>query len=94
MGKETRTKIKTLRQPDAMRGHAANYWYEARFQGAKLEPLRRALFRERHPVEKVHRIALGPLSLEGVPRGRYRLLEKKEVDGLSKPPRPAKTNPR
>jgi len=42
----------------------------------------------------VHRIALGPLSLEGVPRGRYRLLEKKEVDGLSKPPRPAKTNPR
>jgi len=94
MGKETRTKIKTLRQPDAMRGHAANYWYEARFQGAKLEPLRRVLFRERHPVEKVHRIALGPLSLEGVPRGRYRLLEKKEVDGLSKPPRPAKTNPR
>src|SRR5499427_9071250 len=74
MGKETRTKIKTLRQPDAMRGHAANYWYEARFQGAKLEPLRRVLFRERHPVEKVHRIALGPLSLEGVPRGRYRLL--------------------
>ena len=94
MGKETRTKIKTLRQPDAMRGHAANYWYEARFQGAKLEPLRRVLFRERHPVEKVHRIALGPLSLEGVPRWRYRLLEKKEVDGLSKPPRPAKTNPR
>lgn len=94
LGKATRTKIKTLRQPDAMRGHAANYWYEARFQGPKLEPLRRVLFREHHPVEKVHRIALGSLSLEGVPRGRYRLLEKKEVDGLSKPPRPAKTNPR
>lgn len=94
LGKATRTKIKTLRQPDAMRGHAANYWYEARFQGPKLEPLRRVLFREHHPVEKVHRIALGPLSLEGVPRGRYRLLKKKEVDGLSKPLRPAKTNPR
>jgi len=85
LSKETRTKIKTLRQPDAMRGHAANYWYEVRFQGAKLEPLRRVLFREHHPLEKVHRIALGPLTLEGIPRGRYRVLEKREVDSLAKP---------
>lgn len=82
LGKETRTKLKTLRQPDAMRGHSANYWYEVRFQGPRLEPLRRALFREHHPVEKVHRIGLGPLTLEGIPRGRYRLLEKKDVEGL------------
>jgi len=85
LSKETRTKIKTLRQPDAMRGHAANYWYEVRFQGAKLEPLRRVLFREHHPLEKVHRIAIGPLTLEGVPRGRYRILEKREVESLTKP---------
>lgn len=94
LGKETRTRIKTLRQPDAMRGHATNYWYEVRLQGAKLEPLRRILFREHHPVEKVHRIGLGPLNLEGIPRGRYRLLEKKEVEALSRPAKPAKLRPR
>jgi len=84
IGKETRTRMQTLRQPDAMRGHAANYWYEVRFSGARLEGLRTALFREHHPVEKVHRVGLGGLSLEGVPRGRYRILEKKEVEGIGK----------
>jgi 23S rRNA pseudouridine2605 synthase len=84
LGKETRTRMKTLRQPDAMRGHAQNYWYEVHLQGPKLEVLRRALFKEHHPVEKVHRIALGTVGIEGVPRGRYRLLERKEVEGLEK----------
>jgi 23S rRNA pseudouridine2605 synthase len=94
LSKETRTKMKTLRQPDAMRGHAANYWYEVRLQGAKLESLRHILFRQHHPVEKVHRVALGPLTLEGIPRGRYRLLEKRELDSLAKPPKPPKSSPR
>jgi len=82
LGKETRTRLKTLRQPDAMRGHAANYWYEARFYGPKLEALRNTLFREHHPLEKVQRVGLGPLTLEGIPRGRYRILEKRDVEGL------------
>jgi 23S rRNA pseudouridine2605 synthase len=93
VSKETHTKLKTLRQPDAMRRHAANYWYEASFQGPKLEQLRRTLFREHHPVEKVMRIGLGPLSIEGVPRGRYHLLEKRQVDALTKPKLP-KPKPR
>jgi len=84
IGKETRTRITTLRQPDAMRGHAANYWYEVRFCGARLEGLRTALFREHHPVEKVHRVGLGGLSLQGVPRGRYRILEKRDMELLGK----------
>jgi hypothetical protein len=40
------------------------------------------MFREHHPVEKVMRVGLGTLSVEGIPRGRYRLLEGKEVEGL------------
>jgi 23S rRNA pseudouridine2605 synthase len=84
IGKETRTRMQTLRQPDAMRGHAANYWYEVKFSGARLEGLRTALFREHHPVEKVHRVGLRGLTLEGVPRGRYRILGKKEVEGMGK----------
>jgi 23S rRNA pseudouridine2605 synthase len=87
LGRETCTKIKTVRQPDATRGRGPNYWYEVRLQGARLEHLRRALFRDAHPVEKVLRVSLGPLNLEGVPRGRYRLLEKRELDTLRKKPR-------
>jgi hypothetical protein len=47
---------------------------------AKLEGMRRLLMKERHPVEKLKRIGLGPLSVEGVPRGRYRMLSSKEVE--------------
>jgi hypothetical protein len=35
-----------------------------------------------HPVEKLMRIGLGTLSVEGLPRGRYRLLGPKEVEAL------------
>jgi 23S rRNA pseudouridine2605 synthase len=72
IGKDTRTRVKTLRQPDSSRGHAQNYWYEATIRGPRLEKLRNALFDEHHPVEKVKRIGLGTLSLEGIPPGRYK----------------------
>jgi 23S rRNA pseudouridine2605 synthase len=94
LSRELRVKLRTVRQPEATRRHSANYWYELRMQGPKLEMLRNVLFRERHPVEKVMRVALGPLNIEGIPRGRYRLLEKREVDALSKAGAkgPAKSN--
>jgi 23S rRNA pseudouridine2605 synthase len=87
LGKETGVKLKTVRQPEATRARSQNYWYQMQMQGAKLESLRRTLFREHHPIEKVMRIGLGPLSIEGIPRGRYRLLEKREVESLTKPPK-------
>ncbi len=90
LSKQTRTKFRTVRQPDATRGHAANFWYEVQFAGARMEVLRRTLFKENHPVEKVKRIGLGPLSLEGIPNGRYRLLDKRELQALANPKRPAK----
>lgn len=84
LGKEIGAHLQTLRQPDASRGHGANYWYEVRMRAGKRDELRNVLFRERHPIEKVKRIALGPLSVEGIPRGRYRQLRPEEVAGLSK----------
>jgi len=82
LGKEIGVKMQTLRQPDASRGHVANYWYELRAKGAKLEKLRNLMFREHHPVEKVMRVGLGTLTVEGIPRGRYRLLDEKEAELL------------
>jgi 23S rRNA pseudouridine2605 synthase len=84
IGKEVGLKMKTVRQPDATRGRAANFWYEVRMRDSKKDELRRLLMKEMHPVEKLMRIGLGTLSVEGLPRGRYRLLKEKEVDALRK----------
>lgn len=85
LGKQTKTVVRVIRQPDSTRGHAMNFWYEAQVTGAKLDVLETALFKQQHPVEKVKRIGLGPLSLEGIPVGRYRLLEKSEIEALANP---------
>lgn len=84
IGKEAGVRMKTLRQPDASRGHAANYWYEVRMPAARREKLTRVLFTEKHPIEKVKRVGLASMSVEGIPQGRYRLLESREVDELRK----------
>jgi pseudouridine synthase len=82
LGRNAAATISTVRQPDATRGHAENFWYEVALQDSKKDILRRVLFAEKHPVEKLKRIALGPLTLEGLPQGRYRLLIDKEVEKL------------
>jgi 23S rRNA pseudouridine2605 synthase/16S rRNA pseudouridine516 synthase len=46
--------------------------------------MRRVLVKEQHPVEKLKRIGLGTLTVEGIPPGRYRLLREKEVEELRK----------
>jgi 23S rRNA pseudouridine2605 synthase len=84
LGKQAGAKMRMIRQPDATRGHAANYWYEAMLRDSKRDELRRVLFAEQHPVEKLKRIGLGPLTLEGLPPGRYRMLGEKEVEELRK----------
>ncbi|HXM96589.1 MAG TPA: S4 domain-containing protein [Candidatus Dormibacteraeota bacterium] len=100
LGRSAGAILRTVRQPDATRGHAANFWYEATILGAtakrptlsgaakwgtrdsKKDVLRRVMFAQNHPVEKLKRIGLGPLTLEGLPQGRYRLLDEKEVNEL------------
>src|SRR3989449_428811 len=90
LGKEIGVGMKTVRQPDASRGRArhggqaANFWYEVRMRDSKKEEMRRVLVKEQHPVEKLKRIGLGTLTVEEIPRGRYRLLAEKEVDALRK----------
>lgn len=81
-GRDASATIRTVRQPDATRGHATNFWYEVTLQDSKKDILRRVLAAAQHPVEKLKRIGLGPLNLEGLPQGRYRLLIEKEVDDL------------
>jgi 23S rRNA pseudouridine2605 synthase len=55
-----------------------------RMRDTKKDEMRNVLFREEHPIEKLQRIGLGSLTLEGVPPGRYRVLEEKEVGELKR----------
>jgi 23S rRNA pseudouridine2605 synthase len=91
LGKDIGARMRTVRQPDATRGRVANFWYEVTLKDSKRDEVRRVLFKEKHPVEKLKRIGLGPLSLEGIPQGRYRVLPEKEVTELR---RALKTKPR
>src|SRR5215469_14945032 len=84
LGKEIGARMKTVRQPDATRRRAANYWYEVRMRDTKKEEMRNVLFREGHPIEKLQRVGLGSLTVEGVPSGRYRILKEAEVTALRK----------
>jgi len=88
LGAKTSTIVRVIRQPDSTRGHAANFWYEAQVTGSKLDVLANALVKDQHPIEKVKRIGLGPLSLEGVPVGQYILLGKEQAEALRHPTRP------
>jgi 23S rRNA pseudouridine2605 synthase len=90
LGKEAGVRLQTLRQPDSTRGRAANYWYEVRMRDTKKEELRRVLFKAQHPIEKWIRISLGPIHVEGIPRGRYRELKKPEVEALRKAATPVR----
>jgi len=65
LGKEIGVRMQTVRQPDATRGRAANFWYEVRMRDSKKEELRRILFKEMHPLEKLKRIGLGRLRWRG-----------------------------
>jgi 23S rRNA pseudouridine2605 synthase len=82
LGKEIGVRMKMVRQPDATRRRAANYWYEVRMRDTKKEEMRDVLFREGHPLEKMKRIGLGPLTVQGVAEGRYRVLRENEVTAL------------
>lgn len=75
-------RLKFIRQPGASRGRAVNFWYEVTLKDSRRDGLRKVLLAAQHPLEKFKRITIGPLTLEGLPQGRYRILDKKEVEGL------------
>lgn len=82
LGRRAGASLRPVKQPRASRGRAANFWYEVKLKAARRDVLRKALAMTGHPVEKMRRVALGPVELGGVPEGRYRRLEREEVERL------------
>jgi 16S rRNA U516 pseudouridylate synthase RsuA-like enzyme len=82
LGRQCRARIRPTKQPLASRGHVANFWYEVTLRAPGRDTLRRALVAAGHPVEKMKRVAIGPLELDGLPEGRYRRLGEEELERL------------
>jgi len=82
MGRLSGARIRPIKQPEAARGRAANFWYEVRLAGARRDVLRKLLAEAGHPVEKIKRVALGPVELGSIPQGRYRRLAAEEARQL------------
>jgi 23S rRNA pseudouridine2605 synthase len=84
LARALRGKVRLLRSPRAAAKNAANPWYEVELAGVRRDLLRRNLLSMEHPVEKLKRVKLASLDLDGVAEGRYRRLEPREVAKLAR----------
>jgi 23S rRNA pseudouridine2605 synthase len=71
-------KVEPVRTPRSSR-LAPNPWYQVTFTRVNRDLLRRELFAMEHPVEKLRRVALGPVELEDLPEGQFRMLTPGEL---------------
>ncbi len=74
-------------------------WYEVTLSEARRDALRNKLFQTGHPVDKMRRVGMGNLKLEGLASGRHRevstaevatlirLLDGKETAAVDRPPK-------
>jgi len=80
--RQAHARLRRLRAPGAAGSEPANPWYEVELSDARRDLMRRALFAQGHPVEKMKRVKLGPVDLGPLPEGHYRRLEPREVAQL------------
>jgi 23S rRNA pseudouridine2605 synthase len=73
---------------------ANNAWLEVRLHEGKHHEVRRLLEAVGHPVSKLRRVGLGPLTDAGLPPGHFRPLTPREVAKLLAPHKAADRRPR
>ena len=74
-------KIEPLKLPRAARS-SPNPWYEIHLSAASRDTLRRLLFESGHPVEKLRRVAVGPIELDDLPEGELRTVDGAQLSKL------------
>jgi 23S rRNA pseudouridine2605 synthase len=79
-----RGRVRPVRGPRAAPKNAANPWYEVELARVRRDSLQRILLSMGHPVEKLKRVRLASLDLEGIAEGHYRRLEPREVARLAR----------
>jgi len=71
-----------------------NSWYEVKLREGRTQQIRKMFQAVGHPVSKLRRVAIGPLSDPRLGPGDYRELTKNEVKMLATMKEPAKPKPR
>ncbi len=74
-------KVEPLKMPRAARG-SSNPWYEIQLSAASRDTLRRILFESDHPVEKLRRVAIGPIELDDLPEGEIQAVNVAQLSKL------------
>ncbi|MGH9380577.1 MAG: pseudouridine synthase [Thermoanaerobaculia bacterium] len=64
------------------KGAAANTWWEVELIEGRTRQVREMFFRIGNPVQKLHRVAIGPLRDPRLPPGGLRLLRDEEIEQL------------
>jgi 23S rRNA pseudouridine2605 synthase len=79
------------RPPHGQRAESENSWWVVQLAEGRSRQIREMFERIGHPVQKLRRVAIGPLSDPGLPPGAVRELSEREVEMLQKsagkPPR-------
>ncbi len=78
-------RVRALRPPrarKAARGEAANSWWSVEIGEGRTRQIREMFRRVGHPVLKLRRVAIGPVSDPGLPLGAYRELTAAEIAAL------------
>ncbi len=57
-------------------------WWRVELAEGRTRQIREMFFRVGHPVQRLRRVAIGPLTDASLPRGRYRELTEAEVEAL------------
>ena len=73
---------------------AGNSWFEVKLREGRTQQIRKMFQAVGHPVSKLRRVAIGPLSDPRLTPGDYRELTSKEVKMLATMQEPAKPKPR
>jgi 23S rRNA pseudouridine2605 synthase len=74
-------KVHALKLPRAAR-EGSNPWYEITLSAASRDALRRLLFDSGHPVEKLRRVAIGPIEMDDLPEGEVRSVDGAQLSKL------------
>lgn len=76
--------VRAAPQPRGHRGSVNNSWWTVVLREGRTRQIREMFFRVGHPVQRLRRVAIGPISIRNLERGSWRELTEHEVELLRK----------
>jgi 23S rRNA pseudouridine2605 synthase len=86
-------RIQTMRVTAQRGEEGGNAWFRVELAEGRTRQIREMFFRVGHPVQKLRRIAIGPLEDPGLPVGALRELTERELEALRRATRSGDAGP-